>query len=778
MTVVQGVLLTPPPYRDPGQIVLISPVQKQGRELSGEWTMGQIQEFQRGLRSFETIAGYGWTFDFVVRPEGSEPVRGMDVTKEYFSVIGVHPFLGREFQDGDAPLDYWNQTVMILGHDLWRRSFHSDRSIIGKTVRLGIFEKGLRVIGVMPEGVRFLPVQTAAHEPNYDPNAKVDFWIPITPNPAKLREVRASVIGRMRPGVPRIQAKAELDIVASHEGLIDQSFAGVSASVVPIMEDFNREGKKLLVPLIGFVALVFFIACANVAGLLLAHGLHRQQEYALRNALGAGPGRLFWQMLTESLGLGVPAAIFGFVLSVLSVKVLRAIGVAAIPRLDSVQVQPATFLFCGAAALLAAGLAGLAPAIRAEQSEFTPNLKSVRTAGGSRRDQRLLAAVAVLQIALTLALLVGAGLLGRTVRNLTGIHPGFVFKNILTMNVSDMNWGNYYEFHARALDRLEGLPGVKRVGFAWGVPLTGETWIGHKELEGHPETGTVKDHLQIPVRSVTPNYFAMIGQRIVAGQGFPVKYVVPTKWPIPKRVAIVNQAFAKRFFPGSTPIGKRLKDLGEKEWSVEIIGVVEDTRTDSLTQGAEPEIYMSFWEALMRTKRVLIETTREPSTVAALVQRELHAVEPTVAIESVKTLAQIRNESMAPQLFTLRIVSAFSMIATSLALVGIYGVLSLSVAFRSREIATRIAIGASRWDILKDVLGEGLRLTFFGLAAGTGISLAFAQVLRGLLFGVDPIDPLTFGSATFLFCAVALAACSIPAIAATRVDALMALRSD
>jgi putative ABC transport system permease protein len=429
------------------------------------------------------------------------------------------------------------------------------------------------------------------------------------------------------------------------------------------------------------------------------------------------------------------------------------------------------FSFGFGAAVLAALLAGLIPAFRASRLDPMNALKSAGPKSSAGRGERnVLRGVAMTQTALTLALLVGAGLLIRTMSNLAGVQTGYDTGRILTMSVTAVQ-GNLNNFHRQALERVSALPGVQHAAFAWGVPLTGNSWPGSVEIEGQPAPAKPSDRLSIPLRSVTQDYFQLLGLPVSAGRSFR-----STDDDTGPRVAIVNQALVDRYFPQTNPIGKKVRLPGAPKPDLEIVGVVANGRTEDLTQVAEPEIYVSFWQMGAFSKHLVVRAAADPRAVAASVLRELRAVDPTAAVEKLKTLEQIRDDSQAPRTFATQLLIGFAMVASALTLIGIYGVLSLSVAARRREIAIRTAVGAERRDILKLVFGEGLRLIAGGVAAGLAASIALSQFLKSFLYGVSPTDPLILLGVGFLFVCVALLACWIPARRATKVDPLEALR--
>jgi putative ABC transport system permease protein len=522
--------------------------------------------------------------------------------------------------------------------------------------------------------------------------------------------------------------------------------------------------------MLGAVGLVYLIACGNVAGLLLARGLQRQQEYSVRAALGASRWRVFRLVLTESLAIALAGALIGGGLAVETVDLFKLIGGHAVPRLDSVKVGWPIFGFGLAAAIFAAGLAGLLPALRAACLEPFGSFKGGRSSPG-RAERRLLRGLTVAQTALTLALLVAGALLVRTMRNLDMLRPGYDTENILAMTVTTVQGDHWKEFHTEALARVAALPGVKHAAFVWGLPLTGNKWNGDMEIVGQTKSLKLADKLRLPLRSVTPDYFNAMGIRIAAGRGFSSSDSSDAP-----AVAIVNEKLAARYFPGTDPIGQRLRFTGDTNKTIEVVGVVSNTRTEALTDQPDPEIYFPFWQSGAFSKHLILRTGPAPRLLIPAIQRELHAVDATAAIEHIKTMDDIRQESIAPRAFAMRLLTGFAAVATALALVGIYGVLSLSVGSRSKEIAVRLAVGAPRSEIFRLILGEGFKLVLLGLSLGSLLALIGGRVISVFLFGVKPSDPLMLAGAALAFVGVALLACWLPAFRATRVDPTEALR--
>jgi putative ABC transport system permease protein len=768
---IQGVLLSPPPYADPGRVVLISPVRTDGRPYLRGATIGQWVSW-RQAQSIEPPALYGWTFNFLVLAEGSQSLGGMNVTRNYFRVLGLKPLLGREFTEAELSRPNTPPSAIILGYDLWQRQFSGDPNIVGRTIRMSRMPAPLPVVGVMPPGIRFLPDPRASAEPNYDVNAYVDYWFGTAPDESRLTSGAGNAITRLRDGATLAKASTEIAALSAAQSQADPALQGISAAVLPVQDVLNREGRRLLVPLFGSVALLFFIACVNVSGLLLTRGLQRHGEFAMRSALGAGRMRLFRQSLTESLVLAIAGALAGAVLAAGIIAMLKTIAGDAVPRADSVRVGWPVFAFGLLAAIVATGVAGLLPAARASLTSRFQGLKGARTTAG-RGERRLLGAVSALQIVMTVALLAGAALLVRTAHNLDRMRPGYETENVLAMTVTAMDRQKSMEFHRLALERVSAVPGVAGAAFAWGVPLTGNKWPGDLEFPGQAASSRLADRVTLPLRSITQDYFDVMGMRLVEGRAFR-----GTDGQDAPRVAIVNETLARRYYAGRTVVGSTFSFAGSTDKPLQIVGVVADTRTDALSQAPEPEVYLPFWQSGAFSKHLVVRASGDPAALAAMVRTELRAIEPTAAVEKVTTMAEIRRESIAARMFAMRLLIGFGIVATVLALVGLYGVLSLSVNARVKEIAVRKAVGAQGRQIVQLIVGEGSRLVAVGLVVGLMAAVFVGRLLQTLLFDVAPSDPLALGAGALLFGVFALAACVLPAVRASRVELMAALRQD
>jgi putative ABC transport system permease protein len=771
-SLIQGVLLTPPPYAKPQQLMLIPAARADGQKMDSPrgWAAQQWTEWQKQAKGFEGIAAYNWAFNFLVRGDGSQSMQGMFVTKDYMPVMGLRTIAGRGFEGSDFSLG--PTKAILLGYEFWQRAFNGDPQIIGKTVRISRWDVPPTVIGVMQPGVRFLPSPGAAKEPNYNVNATVDFWAPTMPDPKGMKDAFWDVVARLREGTPSRQAQQELAVLAATEGQSEPQFEGFTPQLDPLTEEMNRDGQRILLPLLGAAALVLLIGCGNTAALLLVRGLQRQQEFAVRGALGMGRVALFRQVLTEGLLLALTGGAFGVGLAFAVVKVFKLIAGHAVPRLDGVTAGWAVLGWGFSAAVLAAFFAGILPALRAFRLDPMEVLKSAGpkgTAGSGER--RLLRGVTMVQTALTLALLVGAGLLIRTMLKIAEVPPGFNTGRILTMSVTEVQYSNWDTFHRQALEQVAAIPGVQYAAFAWGVPMTGNNWPATLEIQGQPPAVKESDKTALPLRAVTPDYFKLMGEALLGGREFR-----STDDDKAAKVAIVNQAFADRYFPHESPVERKLWLDGRDKPGIEIVGEIANSRTDDLTQEASPEIYLPLWQAHAFSKHLVVRTTADPRIVVLAVERELRAVDPTAAIENVKTLEQIRDESLASRTFAMQLLVGFAVVGSVLTLVGIYGVLSLSVTSRRRELAIRSAVGAQQKDIRKLIFGEGFRLIAAGVVVGVALAMILSRVLRSFLFEVQPGDPATLVVVGLLFVGVALLACWVPVRRAEKVDPVEALR--
>jgi putative ABC transport system permease protein len=468
-SMIQGVLLTPPPFRKPGQLMLVQAARSDGQKSDSPrgWAAQQWLEWQREAGSFQAIAAYGWTFNFLVRNEGSQSMQGMEVTSNYAQLLGLRPLVGRGFVQSD----FGNGPVkaILLGYEFWQHAFGGDKQVIGKMMRISRWQVPPTVVGVMQPGVRFLPSPGAAKEPNYDVNAVVDFWVPAVPDPKYLKDASWNVVARLRDGVTPKQAQQELAVLTAREARSEPTFQGFTPAAELLTDEMNHDGRRILLPLLGAAALLLLIACGNTGALLLVRGLQRQPEYAVRIAIGMGRTDLLRQVVTEALLLALFGGVLGVGFAFGAVQLFKAVAGHAIPRLDAVTAGWAVLGSGLGTAVLAAIVAGVFPAARAFRLDPIDVLKNASPkASAGIGERRLLRGITMLQTALTLALLVGAGLLIHTMMNIARVASGFETSRILTMSVTEVqSWSTWGSFHGKrwsalppflALDMLR-LPG-------------------------------------------------------------------------------------------------------------------------------------------------------------------------------------------------------------------------------------------------------------------------------------------------------------------------------
>lgn len=500
LSLIQGVLLTPPPYRQPQELVLVPTARADGQTMDSPhgWPAEQWMEWQSEAKSFQNIAAYNWTFNFLIRGDGSQSMQGMEVSKDYLPALGLKTVAGRAFEEAD--FKQGPTQAILLGYEFWQRAFAGDTQIVGKTVRISRWDVPPVVIGVMQPGVRFLPSPGAAKEPNYNVNATVDFWVPFVPEPKQMKGPYWNVLGRISGGTTLQHAQEELTVLAQREAQVEPQFQGFVPRLESVTEAMNRDGQRILLPLLGAALLVLLIACGNAAALLLVRGLQRQQEYAVRSAMGMGRFALLRQVLTESLLLALMGGAIGVGLAFAVVELFKRIAGHAIPRLDGVTAGWAVLAWGLGAAVLASVFAGAFPALRAFRLEPMSVLKDAGPKGTAGiGGRRFLRGVTMVQTALTLALLVGAGLLIRTMMNIANVPSGYNTERILTMSVTEVqSWSTWGSFHRQALERVAALPGVQYAAFAWGVPLTGNNWPATLEIEGQPPAIKESDKTALP----------------------------------------------------------------------------------------------------------------------------------------------------------------------------------------------------------------------------------------------------------------------------------------
>jgi putative ABC transport system permease protein len=766
-TIINGTLLRSGPYREPDKLVFITPEKLIGGVTISGVSGKQLNEWENKAHLFAGMAAYDWTFNFLIHPDGNESLEGMIGTSKLFDVLGVHAIVGRTFTSEERSVK--DHPVVLLGYGLWQRRFGADPGIIGKEIQLSRLPK-LTVVGVMPAGIRFLPSRGAAQEPNYNLNGYVDYWLPESPLPTDTN-AGWNVVARISPAVSLSQARAEMAVIGSGETKSDPQMTGMTVAVSPASAVLDGEIRRIVLPLFGAVCFVLMVAVANVAGLLLVRGLGRQKELAIRSALGASRMRILQLTLTESLLLAAAGGMLGVLFAFAATKLLIFAAPNAIPRIEDIHVDLRVLGFCVGISLLT----GLSSGMLAAWQFLRHNVNDALKAGGLGKLQgpsgrRMLGCLIAGEVGLTLMLLIGAGLMTRTMMKLERVKPGYETHNILTMVVTSLK-PNIFAFHKEALEKVSALPGVESAAFVWGLPLTGNQWRAPITIAGRPPSAHPQDQIIASLRSVTPDYFGLMGIVLRGGRLFTDQ----DRSGSPD-VAIINEEMARRYFPNESPVGKFLS-FGRGN-PTEVVGVVGDLRNEALNGPLETEVYLAFFQAPAFSKHLVLRTQNEPTEIIEAARRELRHVDPGVVIEKVKTMDRIRDDSVSVQRFAMALISAFSVAALVLAAVGIYGVMSHSVAQRSHEFGIRMAIGAQRHQVFGLVLKQAFVLTLIGIVVGLVGAMSLTRVLRGMLFEVVPTDPLTFATVPLILVLTMLLASWIPADRATAIDPIVTLRSE
>jgi putative ABC transport system permease protein len=581
-------------------------------------------------------------------------------------------------------------------------------------------------------------------------------------------------IGRIKPGVTLVQAQSEIDAIAGGlEKAFPDSNTHVGAHLVPLREELLGDGELRLYVLLAAVVLVLLVGCANLANLLLSRATSRQREIAVRAALGAGRARLIQQLLTESVLLAVLGGGFGILLAVWGLDALLAATTIRLPRPGGIQLDTAMLAFAAALSLLTGLVFGLVPALTGTRVNLNEMLKEGgRGTPEGRRHRRLRGLLVVSEISMALVLLVGAGLLAISFWRLAGVSPGFTADSVLTLR-TQLPASRYREprrqaeFTQRVLERVAALPGVEAAGAVSDLPFSGSRTSGSFSIEGQ-QPDPVVDYTA-DSRRVTPGYFRAMSIPLLRGRGF-----TDSDGPDAPGVALVNEAFVRRFLRDADPLGRRIRSGGERWW--EIVGVVGDVRHDQLRAQAAPEMYFVWWQWPSDRVMLAIRLRGQSGEVIPAVRAAAFAVDPGQPVFDARMMGDRLADAIAASRINAQLLGVFAVVALLLAAVGIYGVVGYNVTERTHEIGVRVALGAQREDILGLVVRDGMRLAFLGVAIGLGASLALARFLESLLFGVQPLDPLTIGGVALVLMCVAFVACWVPARRATRVDPLVALR--
>ncbi len=737
----------------------------------GAFSVPDFLDVQKSSTTLEYVAMFQGAGTIITEGGDPERVLGAAVTADYFPLLRVKPVLGRVFtREEDRP---GGPDVILISHGLWQRRFGGDPNIIGREVDLG---GKTTVIGIMPPGFQY-PISD--EEPQ-------DFWEPMFPAQwltKNRREERANrfmpVVARLKPGVTLEQARADLDLLSKQiEQQFPQSNTNVIFTAVSVHEEMTRDYRGALLIMLGAVGLVLLIACANVANLLLASAAARQKEVAIRIALGASRRRIASQLLTESVLLSLAGGAFGLLLASWGMDLLIAYGPAGVPRLHDVSLDRYVLVFTFAVATLTGLIFGLAPALHASTSDPGHMLKDGgRGSAGSGRS-RTRSALIVSEVALSLMLLVGAGLLIKSFWRLLQTDAGFEPKGVLTMDIPlSRTTYNKPELQSAAFQqlvaRMKTLPGVRDASVTSNVPLTDFDEELSFQVEGRapykPGEEATADYTVVGA-----DYFRTMNITLLRGRVFTDQDTADSP-----QAMVVSNAFVKRYFPNEEPIGRRIIFDGKSQKPREIVGVVGDIRRNGLDADVEPEMYVSYVQNPERRLNLVMRTdARDATQLAQAARAQVKEFDQNQIIWRVQTIEELLGTSVAPRRFNMMLLGVFAGVALVLAAVGLYGVMSYSVSWRTHEIGIRMALGAKRADVLRLVVRQGMSMTFLGLAVGLIGAFFMSRVLVGLLYGVSAKDPLTFAGVSIVLLAIALLACLIPARRATRVDPIIALRTE
>jgi putative ABC transport system permease protein len=759
-SVINTVLLKTLPYKESDRLVAVWGRLKQVDQV--ELSPSELMDYRERSHSFTELAA-SERANLNLTGTG-EPLRleGQAVTANLFSVLGVAPHLGRAFTTEE---DRTGARVAVLSYGLWQSQFGGKSDLIGKTILLD--GKSYEVVGVMPAGFEYPPPMTG-----YKP---AELWVPRALEIETQRDAHnLFVIGQLAANVTFAEARAEMDGVARQRQQEDSRREG-RLNLVPLQAQVGRQVRPSLLMLAGAVGFVLLIACANVANLLLASASARQKEIAVRLALGATRLRLVRQLLTESLLLALLGGGAGLLLAVWGGAALRALGANQIPRADQVSVDGTVLGFTLLLAVVTAAIFGLAPALQGSRLDLNRTLKEGGRSGSGNAGQRLRSALVVAEVALSLVLLVGAGLLVKSFWRLLDVDPGFNPHNLLTVELS-LTSERYADesrraaFYQQLLEQLSTLPGVQAAAVVNHPPFSGRRGINVFKIEGRPAPQSMADTPLADFRVISPNYFRLMSIPLVQGRAF-----ADADSARAPRATIINQAFAERYLPGEDPVGRRL--AVDDEW-LTVVGVVGDIRQSGLDQEAAPHVYVPYLQMSQRRSGVLLRTSVEPLSLVAAVRAQVNAIDADQPIYNVHAMDELIAGSLAARRLNLWLLAVFAGTALVLAAVGIYGVIAYSVTQRAREIGIRMALGAQPADVLRLVVRQGMMPVVMGLAAGTAGALLLTRVMATLLFGVSASDPLTFAAVAALLTLVALLACAVPAWRAIKIDPSSALRCE
>jgi len=762
---INGVLLSALPYPQPEQLAMVWCDNRRQGIPDDITSYPNFVDWRDRNKTFQGMSGMTSDTYNLTGVGEPEEISAATVSINFFQLIGVNPIHGRVFTaEEEQP---GRDKVVVISHSLWQRRFGGDPGILNKTISLS--DQPYVVVGIMPPGFQF--------------PEKTEMWGPLAPDEG-MRSDKARfgfflpVVGRLKPGVTRAQAQADLDVVASQIEKQFPDMAGYGVNVVPVYENTVGPIRRALIILFVAVLFVLLIACANVANLLLARATVRQREVAVRAALGAGRWRIVRQLLTESMLLAILGGALGAVLAWWSLRLLVDLSPANFPRLENIRLDGRVLWFTLALSLLTGMIFGLAPALQTSHLKLNEALKEgARTGAGGLRAQRIRGVFIVAEVALTLALLVGAGLLVRSFWRLQNISPGFRTDHLLTLRVT--LWGSKYRqgaeavsFYDRLQERLAAIPGVESASAASDIMLRKLATSAGFTIENRPQDPS-ELALELPFDRVQPNYFQTMGIQLLRGRAFTAQDTRDNR-----RVTIVNETFVKRYFPNDDPIDKRFTfgGVGPNTRWFHIVGVVRDSKRQGLDQPVRIESWMPLAQMPSGSMDVVLRTKGDPLALSKSVREAVWSLDRDLPIPSIQTMEQILSERVAQRRLNMILLGLFALVALILAAVGIYGVMNYAVTQRTNEIGIRMALGAQTGEVLRLIVRQGMTLVLEGVVIGLAAAFALTRLMATLLFNVSATDPITFVAIAALLIGVALVACWIPARRATTVDPMVALR--
>ena len=754
---VRGILLRPLPFREPDRLVAFN-----AEQFIANAELLYLREHARTLSAVGAMSP-GWGMALAGVGEATQLTTGR-VSPNLFEMLGVRPALGRAFQEEESAPG--RETVAILGHALWTERFGSDPSVIGRRITLD--GTPYTVVGILPQGFEIL-------------GRSHDLWTPLVIDPGAWfhRGAVSWMVARLRPRTTVDQARAEL------AALMPQMRAAFefppdyyrNATLLPLHERTVGSVRTVLIVLLAAVGFIVLIAGANVGNLLLMRAASRRREIAVRTALGATRRRVIGQLLVESVVLALAGATAGAALGAVGVRVLRASLPSDVPRVSAIVLDTPVLLVCATLAVIIGIVFGLAPAFLASGGDVQDSLRGSRGVAGRVGGERARGILVVAEVALTLVLVIGAGLMMRTLWSLTHVSPGFRSDGVLTMRLQPTGerYGNAQiaPYVSTVLDRLRVLPGVESAGSIHHLPLAGYAWYANIDIEGR-----VRAPNETPLRSgwrvISGDYFHAMGIPLLAGRGF-----TAADTPDAPPVAIVSDAFARAAWPNEDPIGKRLlAGNATRGGPVTVVGVVGGVRHVTLDAAPGPEMYRPLAQTPMPMVTVVARTAGDPLAVASLAREAIRGIDADVPISDVRTVDQVLSASVARPRLVMALLLVFAGVGVILGAVGVYGVIAYAVGERRREIGVRIALGADPRAVAGSVVWHGVRYAAIGVALGVAGAFAATRVMRTLLFGVSPTDPVTFVGLSAFLIGVAALASYVPARAAARTDPMVALRAE